>query len=276
MLRWRRRTTVNIKDKIVVLTGASGGIGRAIATQLNSKGAQLILVGRNEQKLTGLIADLGNDAHAAVVADIASDDGRAQLRSFCESIEPKGISLLINCAGVNEFGLFEERSQAAITDTININLISPMLICQDLLPMLRLRDAAQIINIGSTFGSIGYPGFGVYCASKFGLRGFTESLRRELSDSGIYVSYIAPRATQTDLNSDNIVAMNNELGTAMDKPSDVAAQVMQVINDRSPLDRYMGWPEKLFVKVNALLPALVDSSLRKQLPIIRRFAKHQI
>ena len=214
--------------------------------------------------------------HVAVVADIASDDGRAHLRNFCESLEPNGISLLINCAGVNEFGLFEERSQAAIADTININLIAPMLICQDLLPMLRLRDGAQIVNIGSTFGSIGYPGFGVYCASKFGLRGFTESLRRELADSGIHVSYVAPRATQTDQNSDKIVAMNNELGTTMDKPSVVAAQVMQVINDRSPLDRYLGWPEKLFVKVNALLPALVDSSLRKQLPIIRRFAKHEI
>jgi short-subunit dehydrogenase len=267
---------MNIKDKVVVLTGASGGIGRAIAMELNAKGAQLILVGRNEKKLTKLIADFGNDAHVAVVADIASDIGRAHLRDFCESLEPNGISLLINCAGVNELGLFEEQSQAAITDTININLISPMLICQDLLPMLRLRDGAQIINIGSTFGSIGYPGFGAYCASKFGLRGFTESLRRELSDSGIHVSYIAPRATQTDLNSDRIVAMNNELGTAMDKPSVVATQVMQVIDGRSPLDRYMGWPEKIFVKVNALLPALVDSSLRKQLPIIRRFAKHEI
>jgi short-subunit dehydrogenase len=267
---------MNIKNRLVVLTGASGGIGRAIARKLNSKGARLILVGRNEKKLSELIADFGNDAHVAIVADIASDDGRAQLRNFCESLEPKGISLLINCAGVNEFGLFEEQSQATITDTININLMSPILICQDLLPMLRRRDDAQIINIGSTFGSIGYPGLGVYCASKFGLRGFTESLRRELADSGIHVSYIAPRATHTDLNSEKIVAMNNELGTTMDKPSVVATQVMRVINDRSPLDRYMGWPERLFVKVNALLPALVDSSLRKQLPIIRRFAKHKI
>jgi hypothetical protein len=62
----------------------------------------------------------------------------------------------------------------------------------------------------------------------------------------------------------------------MDKPSAVAEQVMRTISDRSRLDSYMGWPEKLFVKVNALLPSLVDSSLRKQLPIIRRFAKHEL
>ena len=267
---------MNIENKSVVLTGASGGIGRAIAEKLNSAGARLILVGRNEQKLAEMIAEFGSDAHAAIVADIGCKEGRAHLRHNCESLRPNGISLLINCAGVNEFGLFEERSQAAIADTININLISPMLICQDLLPMLRQQDRAQIINIGSTFGSIGYPGFGAYCASKFGLRGFTESLRRELSDSGLQVSYIAPRTTETDLNSKNMVAMNDALGTATDKPSVVADEVMQIIAAPVGADKYLGWPEKLIVRVNALLPSLVDSNLRKQLPIIRRFAKHGI
>jgi len=266
----------NLQDMTVVLTGASGGIGRATAEKLSAAGARLILVGRHREKLDSLIQDLGNDTHVAVIADLGTEDGRHHLREYCESLGPDRISVLVNCAGVNEFGLFEEQSQAAVADTININLISPMLICQDLLPLLLRRGKAQIVNIGSTFGSIGYPGFSAYCASKFGLRGFTESLRRELADSGVQVSYIAPRATQTDLNSQKIVAMNNELGTAMDKPSVVADEVMRVIGKRSPLDKYMGWPEKFFVKINALLPALVDSSLRKQLPIIRRFAKHEI
>lgn len=260
----------------VVLTGASGGIGRAIAQRLDAAGARLLLVGRNEEKLGRLMTELEGNSHVAVVADIGSQEGRRHLQQQCELLVPDGISLLVNCAGVNDFGLFEDQSQATIAETIGINLISPMLICQDLLPMLRRRGEAQIVNIGSTFGSIGYPGFSAYCASKFGLRGFTESLRRELADTGIQVSYIAPRATQTDLNSDRIVAMNNELGTVMDSPALVADQVMRVINKRSRIDQYLGWPEKLFVKINALLPALVDSSLRKQLPIIRRFAKNEI
>jgi short-subunit dehydrogenase len=267
---------MNIENLTVVLTGASGGIGRAIAAKLDSAGARLILVSRSEEKLSRLMAELVNDAHRLVVADIGADEGRVHLRQYCESLGTNGVNLLVNCAGVIDFGLFEEQSQTSITDTISINLISPMLICQDLLPLLRQRDEAQIINIGSTFGSIGYPGYGAYCASKFGLRGFTESLRRELADSGIQVSYIAPRATQTDLNSDRVVEMNNALGTAMDKPSVVADQVMRIISNRTTLDRYMGWPEKLFIKINALLPAIVDSSLRKQLPIIRRFARHEI
>jgi hypothetical protein len=90
------------------------------------------------------------------------------------------------------------------------------------------------------------------------------------------ISYIAPRATNTDLNSDKLVAMNDALGTAMDDPALVADEVLQIIDTPSGSDKYLGWPEKLFVRINALLPAVVDSSLRKQLPIIRRFAKHEI
>lgn len=267
---------MNIHGKNVVLTGASGGIGRAIAEKLSAEGAHLVLVGRNAQKLDQLVDDLGGAHHQSVAADLADAAGRQRLREFCENVGPAGVSLLINNAGVSEFGLFEEQSQAAIANLININLVSPMLICQDLLPVLKQQDYTQIINIGSTFGSIGYPGFGAYCASKFGLRGFTESLRRELAGSGVQVCYIAPRATQTNLNSEKIVAMNEALGTAMDKPSLVADEVMQIISNPVETDKYLGWPEKLFVRINALLPAVVDSSLRKQLPIIRRFAKHEI
>lgn len=267
---------MDIKDKNVVLTGASGGIGLAIARKLSAEGARLVLVARNAEKLERILNDLDGLSHVAVAADLGEVEGRRRLLEACENIGPGGVSLLINSAGVNQFGLFDEQSQAAITNLINVNLLSPILICQDLIPLLRQQDGAQIINIGSTFGSIGYPGFGAYCASKFGLRGFTESLRRELSDSGIQVSYIAPRATQTDLNSDNVVAMNSALGTSMDKPSLVAGEVMRIISTPVGTDKYLGWPEKLFVRVNALLPAIVDSSLRKQLPIIRRFAKHGI
>ena len=155
---------------------------------------------------------------------------------------------------------------------LDINLLSPILLCQEMLPLLGKQAVARIINIGSTFGSIGYPGFSAYCASKFGLRGFTEALRRELDGSAVQVSYIAPRATRTELNSDAVVAMNAELGTAMDDPDAVAAAVIRSIVGSRRSDQYIGWPEKLFVRINALLPGLVDNSLRKQLPVIRRFA----
>jgi len=261
---------MDINGKTIVLTGATGGIGRAIAERLNFEGAHLILVARNAERLTRLVEELGSHAHRAVSADLGSSEGRKSVVDACRA-DP-GVSMLINCAGINDFGLFDKQSPDTIKSLIEINLMSPMLLCLDLLPLLQHRGEARIINIGSTFGSIGYPGFSTYCATKFGLRGFTEALRRELDDSNLRVSYIAPRATRTDLNSDNVVAMNDALGTAMDDPSLVAAEVMRDIHGQAKADKYMGWPEKLFVRINALFPGLVDNSLRKQLPIIRRFA----
>lgn len=266
--------TVALQGKHVVLTGATGGIGRAIAERLDAQGARLLLVARNEAKLTELRGFLGGDPHRIVAADLGDTAGRSRLSQACRDFAPDGIDLLINNAGVNEFGLFEEQSAEAITRLVNLNLLGPILICQDLLPLLQQRETAQIINVGSTFGSIGYPGFSAYCASKFGLRGFTEALRRELAGSGVQVSYFAPRATRTNLNTDSINAMNDALGTAMDKPALVADALMRIVGPRPGKDKYLGWPEKLFVRINALLPAVVDNSLKKQLPVIRQFAKH--
>jgi short-subunit dehydrogenase len=264
---------MDIRDKNVVLTGATGGIGRAIAVKLSEQGARLILVARNMERLTALVNELGGNRHTSVSADLGSDDGRRSVVEACREIGGDGISLLINAAGTNEFALFEQQTAAAIKGLLDTNLLSPILLSLEFLPLLQRQQQSRIINIGSTFGSIGYPGFSAYCASKFGLRGFTEALRRELADSPTRISYIAPRATRTDSNSDTVVAMNDELGTVMDDPSLVADEVMQVIRGPANTDKYIGWPEKLFVLVNALFPGIVDNSLRKQLPIIRRFAK---
>ncbi len=256
-----------------MLTGASGGIGHAIATGLDDAGARMVLVGRNAEKLQSLRAGLSGSRHLTVTADLDTDEGRRALRQACTELDDHGISLLINCLGINELRLFAEQTKERIAQQIQTNLLSPILICHDLLPLLQAQPEALIVNIGSTFGSIGYPGFSSYCASKFGLRGFTEALRRELCDTPVEVSYIAPRATQTDLNSDSVNAMNEALGTNTDDPALVAKEVLNTIRSRSGADCYIGWPEKIFVRLNALLPGLVDSSLRKQLPLIRRFAQ---
>lgn len=264
---------MDMRGKTVVLTGATGGIGCAIAEKLSDAGAQLILVARNETRLSRLVEKLGAERHVSVSADLSSDEGRSRIVDFCRDSVPQGVSLLINGAGTNEFGMFESKSAAAIRDLLDTNLLSPILLCLAFLPLLQKQQQARIINIGSTFGSIGYPGFSTYCASKFGLRGFTEALRRELADTGTRISYIAPRATRTDLNSDAVVAMNDELGTAMDDPALVADEVMRVIKGPANTDKYIGWPEKLFIRINAVFPGVVDNSLRKQLPIIQRFAR---
>ena len=147
-----------------------------------------------------------------------------------------------------------------------------MLLTQRLLPQLQRRASATIVNVGSIYGYLGYPGCASYSASKFALRGFTEALRRELADGPVRVLYFAPRATRTALNDDALTALNAELGTTMDTPEWVAHELVALLR-RPARERLLGMPEKFFARVNQVLPGLVDNGLRKQLDTIRNFAR---
>ena len=103
------------------------------------------------------------------------------------------------------------------------------------------------------------------------MRGFTEALRRELADTNVSVRYVAPRATRTGINTSAVERMNAELGVAMDPPELVAKAVCDMLVGGT-VEAVLGWPEKLFARVNGILPRVVDGALRKQLPVIRRYA----
>ncbi|MBQ0807525.1 MAG: SDR family oxidoreductase [Porticoccus sp.] len=260
---------MKLNGSTILLTGASGGIGAAVAKALDQQGAQLLLVGRNEPALKTLKQQLSGK-HLIVLADINTQEGREQIVQQCTQCN--GIDLMINLAGILDFGFFEQQSDHCIEQTLTTNLVSPMLLCHRLIPILKQREEAAIVNVGSTFGSIGHPGFTTYCASKFGLRGFTEALRRELADTSIRVLYLAPRATDTRLNSDAVTALNSALGNKTDSPEQVANELISLVSSNQH-QRYMGWPEKLFVWLNALFPSLVHGALIKKIPIIRQFSK---
>jgi len=259
-------------NRKIVLTGASGGIGCALAQILAQNGAELIMVGRNERRLREVEETLsaGSTVHL-VAADIASEAGRQRIVSACNRLS--GIDMLINCAGINDFALFNQQEATQVALLIDTNITAPLLLTQQLLPLLLKSEAGVIANIGSTFGTIGHPGFAAYCATKFALRGFSQALRRELADTSVSVRYIAPRATRTAINSARVNAMNAQLGVAMDDPIDVARQIVAALAQNKSADVYLGWPEKLFVYLNQLLPRLVDNALRKQLPAVQRFAE---
>jgi len=260
---------MQLKGKRIVLTGAAGGMGEKIAMALAAEGARLVLTDVNEQRLNGLATRLGPN-HASVAADLCVEQGRDELLQLCR--DQDGIDMLINAAGMSEYALLEQQSGSRIELMMTINLVVPMLLCQAMLPLLKTRSQAAIVNIGSTFGSIGHPGFASYCASKFGLRGFTEALRREVSDTNIQVFYIAPRAVQTDMNSAAVVQLNRELGNTMDEPAVVVDALLKLLTKNSGGDYFLGWPEKLFVRLNGLLPKVVDGALSKQLTTIKRLA----
>jgi len=145
---------------------------------------------------------------------------------------------------------------------LDINLLAPIRLTQALLPHLRSQARAQVICVGSALGSIGLPGFSVYSASKFGLRGFAEALRRELSRSSVRVQYVGPRSTRTGFNDAAVEAYNAATGTAVDAPSRVAATLLRSLHDEAA-ERFIGFPERLAVRLNGAVPTLLDGSFDK-------------
>jgi short-subunit dehydrogenase len=257
-----------IANKTILLTGASGGIGCAIAKALSERGARLILVGRNDKTLSQLNQSLGGQ-HLDCLADMSTQGGRDAIMAFCEN-EVSQIDVVINNAGVSHFGSFEHMDPLLLEQLMHTNLISQMLLCQAFIPLLSTFKKSEIINMGSTFGSIGYPGFTAYCASKFGLRGFSEALSRELSDRPISIRYFAPRATQTAFNTEQVVDMNKALGNGVDSAEQVAEAFIGFLG-HSRHRTFLGWPEKLFVRLNGILPTVVDQAIAKKLSIIKRY-----
>lgn len=256
----------------VLVTGASGGIGQAIVDGLLTNGHAVLATGRNPQALAALKerhAFLG-DRLKTVTADLAKVQDRNTVIATAEEWLG-GINVLINNAGTADFGLLDDQSPEQIDRLLNLNLHVPILLTQALLPTLRRQPSAQILSIGSVFGAIGYAGNSVYCASKFGLRGFSEALRRELAHSAIQVHLLAPRATETSFNDSAVARLNKELGNHVDTPEAVAQEAIRLLN-QSSTSAVIGFPEKIFARLNALLPSVVDRALEKQLPIIQRYA----
>lgn len=260
---------MRLSDCRAVVTGASGGIGSALVGSLAQQGARMLAVGRDAAALEAL-AGRHPGRVVPLVADLARAEGLDRVTEHAERFE--GLNTLVNAAGVNRFCLFGECDEEDIAAVMTVNVTATLRLTRRVLPLLRARPAAWIVNMGSVFGSIGYPGYAAYSASKFALRGFTEALRRELADTPVRVIYAAPRSTRTAMNPEAVVAMNRELKNRMDSPEAVARQVIRALG-RGTEDVYMGWPEKLFVRVNGLLPRLVNRALRRQLPIIQRYAR---
>jgi short-subunit dehydrogenase len=255
-----------------LVTGGGGGIGGAIAAELLSRGASVLLVDRDAAALrraSERFAQYG-DRLGTLAADLTSASDR---RRICDEAATwrGGVNVLVNNAGVNHFGMFEDQAPEQLDLALAINVQAPMHLCQGLLPHLRRQPEACILNTGSVFGAIGYPGYAVYSATKFAVRGFTEALRRELADTSVRVHYVAPRATRTGINTSAVERMNAELGVAMDPPELVAKTVCDMLAG-GRAEAVIGWPEKLFARLNGLLPRVVDGALRKQLPVIRRYA----
>ncbi|WP_043765003.1 SDR family oxidoreductase [Algiphilus aromaticivorans] len=254
---------MKLEGSNILLTGATGGIGRELATQLAERGANLLLSARDTEALHSLAEELGALGALATVmpADLSSPDAGTRLGADC--LGHRTPDAVIHCAGAMQFGEFETSSPEAIATLWQINTLAVLQLTRALLPAMHVRGSGRFVFVGSVFGSLAFPMYALYSASKFALRGFSEALRRELDGSGIGVTYVAPRYTETALNQGGPERAAAALKIARDTPTAVARKIVAALErDR---DRYsLGWAERFFMKLNALLPWLVDRALRGQ------------
>lgn len=178
----------------VLITGASDGIGRSIALKLSSEGYKLILCGRNKQKLSDVAQQCGNNSQI-----LAFDLNDANERNNATS-QTKGVDILINNAGVwHKLGNLETIDDEKITEVINTNLTSQILLTKALLPSIKNRKNSAVINIISKSGVTAQAGQAVYTASKWGMKGFTDTLREDTSKNKVRIGAIYQSGTRTNL-----------------------------------------------------------------------------
>ena len=214
---------VNIDKKVAVITGAGRGIGRAIAVELARAGALVALAARSKSELEATAAVIG--ANASVFAADVRD--KTQVHSLFDQAEQTlgPVDILVNGAGLGIFGNvvdFSDENYATIMDT---NLRGIFFACRRVLPSMIQRRTGHIVNIASIAGKVGSATRAVYCASKFGVVGFTESLAEEVRQHGIRASVVCPGSTDTAFSG-------GKEGKSRDKmlrPEDVAFAVRMLV-----------------------------------------------
>ncbi|MBY0504823.1 MAG: SDR family NAD(P)-dependent oxidoreductase [Bryobacteraceae bacterium] len=250
---------VNCAGKVVLITGASEGIGLACAEALRARGAQVVGVARNEAKLRAIaglhaipgdLTEPGFAAHA--VAETVSRCGR--------------LDILINNAGI---GLYAPSWQASLDDTrrmFELNLMAPLALTQAAVPHMRAQGAGLIVNVGSIAGKMTLPWLTLYSASKYALGSFTDGLRLELAGSGVGAMLVCPGYVSTGFQSHVLggrppAKIFHARGMAI-TPEQCAAAIVRGIErgSRTVLTPSLGWA---LVAAARLLPRIVDAQLRR-------------
>ena len=215
---------MEIEGKTVLLTGAAGGLGRAMAMRLAGDGARLIVSGRNEPALSELAERLPGTGHTTAVADLGQPDGALRLAA---AVGP--VDCLVANAALPATGRLTELSGEQVSRMLRVNLESPILLTQALLPGMLDRNRGKVVLIGSLAGKAGSPRSSVYNATKFGLRGFAFGLSGDLVGTGVGVSVVAPGfVREAGMFADSGAKAPAVMGTA--SPSDVADAVVRAIS----------------------------------------------
>ena len=215
---------VSIQHQVAVVTGAGRGIGRAIAVEFGKLGARVVLVARSKVDLEETGRIIGPSA-SVMPADVRKKE---ELQSVFEQTATMfgPVDILVNAAGLGIFGPVVDYTDEDFATTIETNLRGIFYTCRFVLPSMIERQKGHIVNIASIAGKVGSATRAVYCASKFGVIGFTESLAEEVRGHGIRASIICPGSTDSGFNPVNHAG---KAGAKMLRPEDIAHAVRAIV-----------------------------------------------
>lgn len=208
---------------VALVTGASRGIGKAIALELASLGYDLALVARNESALAEVIASLPESCGKAVAipADLSQEESYPSVIAEAVS-ELVGLDVLVNCAGLSQAGSFTEVTPQEWDRIFAVNAKAPFFLCKEALPYLKKSPKATVINISSVVGFKGYINQSAYSSSKHALAGFTKVFAKEVQPFGIRVHLISPGGVATEM----VTKMRPDINASeLIQPSEIAELV---------------------------------------------------
>ena len=226
----------DLKGKKVLVTGASGGIGKAIALELSSSGADLCLTGRNKTKLENLQKIIGGNCQI-IISDLSNSQGIENLADQAQKIMGQ-IDILVNNAGITKDNLFIRMSEDDWNEVININLNSIFKLTKLLIKGMVKRRFGRIINITSVIGVAGGAGQSNYSASKAGIIAMSKSLAQEVGSRSITVNNIAPGFIETNMTAElsndrkDDILRSISLGR-LGKPDDIAGAVCFLASEKA-------------------------------------------
>jgi short-subunit dehydrogenase len=252
-----------IQDKTVLLTGATGGIGRSLALSLAREGASIMLAARSAGELELLRGELrALGARAETVAGDLLDDGYRRNLPLRTRSALGEIDVLINNAGVDEFVEFAEQQSENIQRILDLNIAAPMMLTRELLPSMVERRAGHIVNMASLAGRVATPYAAVYSGSKAALAQWSFSLAAELRDTGVAVSVICPGfVADAGMFARRQREAPGVVGACA--PEDVAAAVLHAIRDRAMDILVTPRPARPLVALQAMSPRLITRLTEK-------------
>ena len=227
---------IDLKGKKVLVTGASGGIGKAIAMQLSSSGADLCLTGRNKSELENLQKIIGGNCQI-IISDLSNSEGINNLADQAQKIMGQ-IDILVNNAGITKDNLFMRMSEDDWNEVININLNSIFKLTKQLIKGMIKRRYGRIINITSVIGVAGGAGQSNYSASKAGIIAMSKSLAQEVGSRSVTVNSIAPGFIETNMTAELSDDRKEDILRSISvgrlgKPDDIAGAVCFLASDKA-------------------------------------------